>query len=258
MKQTIKVFTYNLRCDVDGDGINAFRRRHPYVKQRLEAHKPDIIGFQEILPHMRDWLCSNLDGYTVVGIGRDNDLQGESNVIAYRTNLFTLISLDTFWLSDTPAVPGSRFSTDQSSCPRICTCATLKHNKSDDMFRFYNTHLDHVGPMAQIQGLSEILQRISKDNGTAKMPYILTGDFNNTPDSALIKSALAYKSGEMKDSTEGTGGTYHGFGRIDNPGKIDYIFTDAPFDPSKSAVITDSQDGVFMSDHYPVVAFIDV
>lgn len=258
MKNVIKVFSYNLRCDVDSDGINAFRRRYPYVKERLEHHKPDVIGFQEILPHMRDWLCENLDGYTIAGVGRGVNLDDESNVIAFRTDKFMLVSLDTFWLSDTPNIPGSRFSSDQSTCPRICTAAVLKHRESDGMFRLYNTHLDHVGEMAQMQGLSQILQRISKDSGEKNLPYILTGDFNNVPESTLIKSALAYKSGEMKEATEGTGGTFHNFGRHENPHKIDYIFTTAPFDIEKSCVITDSKDGVYMSDHYPVCAYIEV
>lgn len=258
MAQTIKVFSYNLRCDVDGDGINAFRRRYPYVKERLQYYQPDIIGFQEILPHMRQWLCDNLDGYTVVGTGRDMNLGGESNVIAFKSDMFMLISLEIFWLSDTPLIHGSRFNSDQSTCPRICTAAELCHRDSDEMFRFYNTHLDHVGNTAQMQGLSQILQRIFKDNCKSPHPYILTGDFNNTPESMLIKSALAYNSGEMKEATAETGGTFHNFGRIENPHKIDYIFTNAPFDITKSCVITDSKDGVYMSDHYPVCAFIEV
>ncbi len=254
----INVFSYNLRCDVESDGINAFSRRKSFVKERLEFHKPDLIGFQEVLPHMLTWLKQNLIGYTVVGTGRDADLTGEATAVAFKTDLFEMISLETFWLSDTPSIPGSHFNTDQSSCNRVCTCVTLKHRDSEKPFRIFNTHLDHVGQMAQVQGMTVIFNKMMEYNAKLPLNTILTGDFNNYPDSILYKSIKNFAGIKLTDVTSEINGTFHGFGKIAEPSKIDYIFTDAPCDIKKSSLITDENNGIFMSDHYPVKAEIEV
>ena len=88
---------------------------------------------------MRQWVIDHFPAYTVCGIGREADLQGESNIIAYRTDKFDLVSLDTFWLSDTPHRPGSRFATDQSGCPRICTVVTLRCKENGKLFELDKT-----------------------------------------------------------------------------------------------------------------------
>lgn len=152
----LKLFTYNLRVDVPQDGRNSFANRRDLIRTRFPAYKAGLVGFQETVPHMRRWLMEAFPDYEVCGLGREADLQGESNPIAYRRELFDLAGLDQFWLSDTPDLPGSRFATDQSSCPRLCTVATLFHRETGKLLRFYNTHLDHEGPTAQAQGLSLI------------------------------------------------------------------------------------------------------
>lgn len=257
---TINMFTYNLRTDASVDGINAFSLRKDYIKKTFPKYNADIIGFQETRPHMRQWLIDNFTDYEICGIGRGSDLQDESNVVAYRKDKFDLISLDTFWLSDTPHKPGTRFSTDQSTCPRICTCTTLYHRETGRAIRHYNTHLDHVGQFAQAQGISLILNRIASDYDTWALPVILTGDFNVTPDSVVVKSVLDFDGcGEkLKDVTSGVGSTFHAYQPERVSTKIDYIFTNLPCDSTKSFTARDNEGGVYLSDHYPVGAFLEL
>lgn len=68
----INVFSYNLRMDNPGDGINAFSKRKEYVLRTFPKYDADIIGFQEILPHMRQWLIDSFKDYEICGIGRGN------------------------------------------------------------------------------------------------------------------------------------------------------------------------------------------
>lgn len=49
MKLKIRIVTYNLKCDSE----TGFKRRLPLALKRIEYEKPDIIGFQEALPHMQ-------------------------------------------------------------------------------------------------------------------------------------------------------------------------------------------------------------
>ena len=109
---------------------------------------------------MRSWLRTSLPGYTVLGCGRGKDYRGESMALAYRTDDFELIGLEQFWLSPTPNQPGTRFSGDQSGCPRMVAALTLKHHDAGELLRFYNTHLDHQGPVARLLGATQLMQAV--------------------------------------------------------------------------------------------------
>ena len=257
----LNICTYNIRTDVAGDGINCFDGRKPLIRREFPKYDADIIGFQEVRAHMRDWLAENLSGYTVIGTGRDADLGGEHVCIAYKTEKFRLASLDTFWLSDTPRVPGSRFGTDQSKCPRICTAAVLVHLETKTCIRVYNTHLDHVGAMAQAQGITLVLSRIARDDAIwPDTPVVLTGDFNIVPENPIVAGIGAFRScgKPLTDVTTDVGGTYHAYRPAEVRQKIDYIFTTAACDASASFALKDEENGVFFSDHYPVMAAIEL
>jgi len=266
---TIRVFTYNLRYDHSADGINAFSNRKDFIKKAFPKYEADLIGFQEVLPHMQEWLVENFPEYQFCGMGRNADLRGESNVIAFRRSIFDLVSLNTFWLSDTPTKPGSRFNSDQSTNPRICTHVTLYHKETKKLLRFYNTHLDNNlkedrekgYKLAQVQGISLILAKMSADYEASHLPVILTGDFNSSPNSYVVASVNAFDGcGEkLIDVTEKFKSTFHAYKPDTHHGqKIDYIFTNLPCDPGKTFIADDCEDGVFLSDHYPVGAFLEI
>ena len=258
----IRVVSYNLRTDVPSDGINSFENRREFIKSRFPALKADLVGFQETRPHMRQWLIDSFPEYEICGVGRGKLLDDESNVIAYRKAAFDLVSLDTFWLSDTPKVPGSRFRTDQSKFPRICTCVTLLHKETGRLFRHYNTHLDHEGEIAQAQGISVVLNRIAADFAAWPLPVILTGDLNVPPDSPVCRSVLEFTGcgAPLSDATDGMDFTFHAFDPENEQTrmKIDYIFTNLPFDRSRSFQARDEESGVYLSDHYPVGAVVEL
>ncbi len=255
---TINVFSYNIWTDNGKrEGKGAFASRIPLFREKFLAYKPDLIGFQETMPYQRQWLMDNLDEFEVVGIGRGKNLDNESNVIAYRKDRFDLVFLETFWLSDTPHKPGSRFSTDQSDCPRICTTVTLRDRVSGVLFRHYNTHLDHVGAYAQAQGVSLILNRIANDFEVNPLPVILTGDFNVTPDSEVYKSVMGFEGMDQKftDATADIPVSFHGYHPESGRGsKIDFVFTTLPVCEGSAFAAKDGGDGIYLSDHYPVGA----
>ena len=58
----LKLVTFNIRCDYDQDGANSFRFRKPVILKKLAEEKPDVICFQEVLPHVAAWLKENLTG----------------------------------------------------------------------------------------------------------------------------------------------------------------------------------------------------
>ena len=221
----IKVMSFNLRYDNERDGLNSFSNRFDRVLEVICKESPDIIGFQEVLPSMRDKLRASLTDYCMVSCGRGKNLDGESMLIGFKADRVEMISCESYWLSLTPTIPGSRYGGDQSGCPRMYTSRLLKHRDIEKQFRFINTHLDHEGENARYLGSVQLVQAISQYNEK----FVLTGDFNALPDTKeikLITSALAYRG--AIDCSKELEPTFHEFGvrTGDKRIKIDYIFTD--------------------------------
>ena len=246
----VKFVTFNLRCDRPQDGVNRFAGRQPLILRTLGREKPDVICFQEVEPHMAAWLRQSLPDYCAVGCGRGVKFDSEQMTVAFRKEAFQLLELHTFWLSETPDVPGSRYP-GQSSCPRICTEAVLME-AGGRVFRVFNTHLDHVGGEARERGLAQILRRAEQDGPFTGTPMILAGDFNAEPDSAEMALLETYPG--LTNATRTIGATYHGYGKADPPEQIDYIVLRGAVRCERVGRWTDADRGVYLSDHYPVCA----
>ena len=254
MPENIKVITFNIRLATIYDGINYFDYRLPRIIDFLNKEQPDIIGFQEADDHIRDILKNKLTDYILIGSGRDCNYCGETAPIGYKKDKFDLIKFEQLWLSGTPDIPGSRYEGDQSDCPRVMIAALLKMKGNSSPFWFINTHFDHLGERARLLESTQLMSYISKK----KQPVILIGDFNAEPNSIEIKTITDNESCHLTDCTAGLGGTFHNYSNTPFM-KIDYIFTSLNCDNSKSVVYPDEPiDGVYLSDHRPVGAVIEI
>ncbi len=250
----IKVMTFNLRVEAKVDGINTFENRKGRVLEIIKNEAPDLIGFQEAANHMRVFLRNNLSEYTVLGCGRDKNYYGESTILAIKRDRFEIISMNNFWLSPFTSTPGSRFGIDQSSCPRITTCARIYSKECSAPFWFYNTHLDHKGSSARLLGATVLMTHINENAKDEN--YVLTGDFNATPEASeiqfIVNSGATDVTGELP-------GTFHGFGNLKESIKIDYIFVKNGTACENAYVVPDAPvEGVYISDHNPVCAYIEI
>ena len=253
IKMKLKVMTFNLRCRTESDGVNIFDNRAPRVLETVKKEAPDLIGFQEATDFQRDFLRRELsDSYIVLGCGRKSNYRGEAPCLAYRRDKFELVKYDTFWLSDTPHIAGSRYeSLDQSVCPRCSAYALLSPDGYDGCIAFFNTHLDHKGEQARIAGMKQTAEEIK----AIGCKFVLTGDMNDFPDSKCI--AVAKEIEGTVDAAESVTHTFHNFGKIKDNYKIDYIFTNAQV-LGAYAVEDIPVEGVYISDHYPVCAYIEL
>lgn len=242
----MKLTTYNIRYDCGQDGINNFSCRKPFILETIAREAPDVIGFQEVLPHVALWLKENLKDYYVVGCPRCDDLTGEQVCIAFRCDKFNLMQMHTFWLSPTPYVPGSRYP-EQSICPRTCTEVVLQELSSGKVFRMLNTHLDHEGSLARLLGVRQILSHLEKAEFFPDAPVVLVGDMNAYPDSPEMELLRT----QFRDLTDGIGITFHNFGR-DNQCTIDYIYLNGGIAGTDPRKWDECRNGVYLSDHYPI------
>jgi len=252
--QKLRLMTYNIRLDLAADGENAWPNRKEYWATQVVFHEPDIFGIQEALPHQVTDIATMLPNYAYVGIGRDGVGKGESSNIFYKKERFKVLQENTFWLSETPEKISKGWD---AALNRVCTYALFKDDKSKQTFWVFNTHLDHMGELARTNSIQLILSKI-KELNTKNYPVFFMGDFNTEPTEERIVNLKK----EMLDSHDiseqkpfGPSGTFNAFKHNEAVTKrIDYIFLskDNPFKVKKYAVLSDSKDLKYPSDHLPV------
>lgn len=258
--QSLKVMSYNIRLALASDNDNAWQHRKEMLAGMVQFYAPDILGVQEALPEQVAYLDSTLNNWKHIGIGREGVNKGEASAIFYNSSRFFLLDTGTFWLSDTPDKISKGWD---ASYLRICTYGLFKEKKTGKKFWVFNTHLDNDGVIARTKGLALILKKMKALN-LEKIPVMLTGDFNSSPQTALIKNLQE----EMKDTKEisttkpfGPAGTFNGFKFCDSvQDKIDYIFVSKTpvIQVTKFAVLNNSINRHYPSDHFPVYAEIQM
>ena len=253
-RKSYKIMTYNIRYDNTNDGENQWSKRKEFLSNQIAFYSPNIFGIQEGLNHQVQYLDSVFNNYNYIGVGRDDGkTKGEYSAIFYNNEKFEVLNEGTFWLSDTPDEISVGWD---ASMERICTYGLFKNNVTNEQFFVFNTHFDHIGNMARVNSAALILKKTVEFN-PKNLPVIVMGDFNLTPDTEPIQLL----SKELNDTKRvsvskpfGPIGTFNGF-KFDKPisNRIDYIFTSKQgVEVLKYAVLSDSKDCKYPSDHLPV------
>jgi endonuclease/exonuclease/phosphatase family metal-dependent hydrolase len=261
-KNEVKVMTLNVRYDNPADSVNAWPNRATQVCNFIVNEKPDILGMQEVLLRQFLVLDSVLTDYSSVGVGRDDGARGgEMNPVFFRKERFDMVRTITFWLSDTPEVPGSRGW--GASLPRIVTWMELVDKNSHEHFFYFNTHFAHDSDSARIMSSKILLKEVEKI--ASGYPFIITGDFNMLPTSIgySILTGPDESVPLLKDSylisqkrPYGPTYTFNGFSDKPGTGRIDYIFVRNGMKVLDHSTYIKKEKGVFISDHWPVKATI--
>ena len=257
-KETLKIMTYNIRYDNVNDGENQWLKRKEFLSNQIAFNEADIFGIQEGLQHQVTYLDSVFVGYNYIGIGRDDGkTKGEYSAIFYNSKKFNIIENSTFWLSETPSEISVGWD---ASMERICTYGLFQNINTKQQFFVFNTHFDHIGSEARLKSAELILQK-TKDLNPKNLPVFVMGDFNLTPETEPIQQLSKVLNDSKKVSelkSFGPIGTFNAF-KFNEPVKnrIDYIFTSKNnIVVKKYAVLSDSKDCKYPSDHLPV--FIEI
>ena len=249
----LKVMSYNIRYDSPDDGRDRWENRRDLLVSQIEFHHPDVLGTQEVLSNQLRYLRRNLEGYDYVGIGREGGDDGEYSALFYDENKLRLEDSGTFWLSPT----SGRVSTGwDAALPRIVTWARFRRRDTRESFMAFNTHFDHRGDQARIESAKLLVNMISQLNRD-RLPVVVTGDLNLTPDTEAIGILTDYLRDAYAQAPIRLGpeGTFTGF-NYEEPARnrIDYIMTSPEVRTLRAAILTDAVDGRYPSDHFPVVA----
>ncbi|NBD26876.1 endonuclease/exonuclease/phosphatase family protein [Paenibacillus glycinis] len=256
----ITVMTFNLRTSTASDGDHAWVYRRDKAARMIRDHEPTIVGTQETHAHMLEEL--QLSEYAWVGEGRRGGNEDEHCAILYEKEQVTPIDHGTFWLSEQPEAPGS-MSWD-TSLPRVCTWAHMRHSADGTEFIVFNTHLDHRGPLAREMGIKLIWNRIREMRERKRLPVVLMGDLNSTPDEIAVRilrgeAPAADGFVDMRDAYAAMDGPAGASANMNFTGSpdgetIDYIFVTPDIAVLSAEIDRRRIDGKFPSDHYPVTA----
>ena len=253
--QHYTVGTFNLRNDNAHDVGNRWQQRGPVAANLLRFHEFDVFGTQEGLPNQIADLAKLLPEYNYYGLGRDDGKDGgEHSTIFYRKDKFRLLNKGDFWLSETPDVPGKGW--DATCCNRICSWVYLQEIKTGRKFYYFNAHFDHQGKIARIESSKLIVKKIRE---IAKgVPAIFTGDLNGGQTSdwylTLANSGLLTDSYKQVKSPYVNNSSFNGWGKDFNGYEIiDHLFVTKAFTAERWGILTDTYQGKFVSDHFPVL-----
>lgn len=251
----IKMMSYNLRCISPTDwGKKAWFYRANLVIDDIENEKPGIIGFQESTKWHYKYLVDTLKGYDSVIEYRDEAFNSEGCPIFYNTSLYELVDKGSFWLSETPEVMSKSWGAQYN---RVCSYVILTDKASGEDFVVFNTHLSHVSDEARINGIKVVLDKIAE---FGSLPAVIMGDFNALEGSVTYNSVTenfldAKKVAEKTSDSH----TYQNWGNPEKFQRIDYFMVSKTgFKINSYDVLSGVHDGVYSSDHCPIVLEVEI
>jgi endonuclease/exonuclease/phosphatase family metal-dependent hydrolase len=259
----INVLTYNIRLANPDDAPNTWDARKQKVFTIIRDSKPDVFGLQEPLHVQLQDMEYAFPDYKRVGVGRDDGKEaGEYSPLFFNEHKYKMLSSGTFWLSQTPAIPGSRGW--DAACNRVITWVQLKDYKEGKTFFVFCTHFDHMGETARRNSAKLLLHSVDSLAGNA--PVIVLGDFNSEPGSEPYRLITAKSDPKhLIDSREickkpvGPKYTYTGFKVGVQPGeRIDYIFLKNNVKVLSFRVNNKNNGDFYPSDHLPVSATLEL
>ena len=278
----IRILSINVRLSTAKDGENDWSKRKDFMTDIIASGNYDFIGSQETVMHpdpernQVTYIASKLPGHGLLGRSREvNPEVGEAMTIFYKKERWKIDDTDqeTFWLSDTPEVPGSK-TDPKAGCPRSVTVALFHELKEGQpagrSIYICNTHYDHMSEEARQRGAKQLIDRIAARK-KIEIPIVIMGDMNCGEQSPAIR----FMKGEpMKlddkewsppyklvdtfrvanpDATDV--GTFNGF-KEPGKAKIDYIFVSPSLKTISAEIIRTQRDGRYPTDHFPISAVI--
>lgn len=242
----LKIMTFNLRRDANGDGIHNWQYRREYVIQTIKEYQPDIICFQEVMPTMAKYLIHKLSRYydnrgveifTNREMNKSNFIFGEGLFTMWRKDKFSFVDKKIEKLYDGRILNLRRFMD-----------ITLRYRETE--IHVLNTHFCHINKECQRKSFKKIDEYVSKLN----CDFYICGDFNadktykNTDIEIFMgKFSYNYKK-QITDST------INSFGERTVHDIIDYVFSNQTVKDFN--IITDSYEQCkFLSDHNPVIVY---
>lgn len=248
----MRVMTFNARLNCsENKKENEWNNRFPRFIKQINVIKPDVFGLQEVTKSQFEDLDKEMGEYGYEYMPRDGQ-SAEGTPVYYKKDKFTLVNKGSYFLNEHPETCGLGWD---ACCLRVASYVTLIENETGKKFTFFNTHLDHVGVLAQKNGIKLMVDKMRATGGS----MILTGDFNVYEGSETYEEASSFLN-DAKCQTEDRddGYTFHGYGRFEYESPIDYIFVSDDIKVKKYRIYNKKTNGGYASDHFAVYADVSL
>lgn len=251
----IRIMTFNM-LHIDDNPENDWNVRKELIASLIQREEPDVIGTQECLYSQVNDIISMHPEFDWIGMGRQGGSEDDFMAIFYRKSRFSVLAYNHFWLSDTPSEIGSM--TFGNKLPRMVTWVQFFDKQTEKSFYHMNTHLDYVCEEARIKGAHLINEKVKAFQDD--LPVFLTGDFNT--DAGTLPYTILTNRGPFKDTWDDaeehinpSSGTKNDFMYPDGGDeRIDWILAKGVRRVKNIKIIDDVIDGMYPSDHFPVIA----
>ena len=257
----IKVMSFNVRTETtESDSKNNWSNRKSACVALIKDQQPTIIGFQEAKytsqwSYLKEQLKESYDGFGVSRTTGKESGSGECMGIMYNKDLVEKLDGGTFWLSETPKEPSKGWD---SAYTRSSTWGLFKHKPTGKKFYYINTHLDHEGNTARIEGMKLIARYFEPYK--AEFPIFLTGDMNADMTHEAMQAVKDFMwNTRLYAPTDLTdfNGTYNGWSTKNSNKMIDHIYCRKGAKVVEYHTITEKYGSVkLVSDHYPIYAIV--
>jgi endonuclease/exonuclease/phosphatase family metal-dependent hydrolase len=256
---SLRVMSFNIRYGTANDGANSWPLRRELALGVLRDNGPTVMGVQEALKFQLDEIRQALPWFGQVGVGREDGGEGgEYSAILYDQRRLSVQENGTFWLSETPEVPGS--TSWGNNITRIATWARFRERAGVREFLVLNTHWDHESQNAREKSAAQIVAWLEANAGGK--PVIVTGDFNAGEQNAAFQALVApgNRKVALKDTFRAEHpdvqvvGTFNAFSGKRGGDKIDAVLVSPEWRVLSAAIVTTNDDGRYPSDHFPVTA----
>lgn len=257
--EPLRVMTFNVRYGTANDGENRWPLRREAVAETIRRFDPDLLGVQEALAFQLDYLGEQLEGYQVIGVGRDDGRRrGEFAALLVRRDRLEVADWGTRWLSDRPDQPGSK--TWGGDLPRVFTWADLRDKSTGQELHAVNAHWDHRSQESREKSAAAILTHLAGVEA-GRRHAIVMGDFNAGPENRAIQTLRADDSGlcdtwAAVHPDAARPSTFSGFRLPATGPQIDWLLVGDGWRVESAAVGKDQIDGRLPSDHYPMTAVL--
>jgi endonuclease/exonuclease/phosphatase family metal-dependent hydrolase len=249
----LSILSLNLRFGLANDGPNSWPFRQAALDALLTRQTADFMGFQEANHFQVEFLAERLKDHSRIGVRSPSPPFWQNNVLFYHRT-WTCLHAQHFFLSPTPHIPSRARN---SRWPRQCTLGLFQ--RKDFRLIVVNTHFDFDAKV-QEKSAELILQRLSACG--EDIPVIVIGDFNADPQSSCRHIFAAEAAGKdctpvlcFKDAFVcPQPATFHGFSGKTDGQHIDWILYRGPLVLEQSRVLMERHNGIYPSDHYPVMA----
>ena len=238
--------------------------RQPRMLDLFSTYAPDAIGVQECSSDWRTYFDKNLSkiGYRRIGASKNQKIG-----IIFNASTLKMITHNSFWLTEDPEklkISNEWGTASDGLTERLGMYVVFEVIATGQRFIMFNTHIDtNKNSTIQSKQTQVLLDYIvAVQEKYPGLPVVMTGDFNYNMSSNHYKVLMSTTLGDTKKlslKSEGTGSFNKFIGQHYASEPIDQIVaTKDGFVFHEYKVLYDTVDGCFLSDHYAVIADMEI